>query len=273
MERFVCATCGTQFPGSAQPPESCPTCEDERQFVGFGGQAWTTLAELRSSHHTVIEEMEPKLHRIGMRPDFGIGQHAHLLESLSGNVLWDCITLIDDEAVSAIEARGGLSAIAISHPHYYSTMLEWSRAFGSIPIYLHEADRQWVVRPGAEIEFWAGNRLGLHDDLTLIRGGGHFEGGTMLHWPAGADGRGVLMAGDIIQVVHDRAWVSFMWSYVNYIPLSAAEVRGVAASIEPYDFERIYSPWAGRVIDHDGKAVVRRSAERYVRALDGRHSG
>ena len=25
---------------------------------------------------------------------------------------------------------GGIAAIAISHPHYYTSMVEWSRAFG-----------------------------------------------------------------------------------------------------------------------------------------------
>ena len=89
----------------------------------------------------------------------------------------------------------------------------------------------------------------------------------MLHWAAAQDGKGVLLAGDIIQVVHDRSWVSFMHSYVNYIPLDAATVGEVAASVEAFDFERIYSPWPERVVMEDGNAVVRRSAERYLAAI------
>ena len=34
-----------------------------------------------------------------------------------------------------------------------------------------------------------------------------------------------------------------------------------------FDFDRIYSPWRNRTVETDGKAVVRRSAERYVAAM------
>ena len=33
MARFVCATCAAQFPDSEQPPDGCPICTDERQYV------------------------------------------------------------------------------------------------------------------------------------------------------------------------------------------------------------------------------------------------
>lgn len=267
MSHFICSTCGTQFAASAEPPDACSICEDERQFVGWEGQRWTTLDELRADHTNVFDELEPNLVRLGTRPEFAIGQHAHLVVTPGGNLLWDCIALIDRETVGAIESLGGVSAIAISHPHYYSTMLEWSRAFGGAPIFLHAADARWIARTGPEIELWTGEQKPLHDGLTLIRGGGHFDGGTMLHWPAGGDGNGALLAGDIIQVVHDTRWVSFMWSYVNYVPLSAPEVERVAASVEPFEFERIYSPWLGRVVRRDGKDVVRRSARRYIEAI------
>ena len=56
-------------------------------------------------------------------------------------MLWDMIPLVDDAAVEAVEARGEVRAIAISHPHYYSGMVEWSEALGGVPILLHEADR------------------------------------------------------------------------------------------------------------------------------------
>ena len=47
----------------------------------------------------------------------------------------------------------------------------------------------------------------------------------MLHWAGGADGRGALLSGDIVQVVPDRRYVSFMYSYPNLIPLPAAAVE------------------------------------------------
>src|SRR5713101_2309095 len=124
------------------------------------------------------------------------------------------MSLIDDETAAGIERLGGLSAIAISHPHYYSTMVEWADRFDA-PIYLHEADREWVMRPSERIRFWSGETYALADGITLIRLGGHFPGGTVLHWKEGAGGKGVLLSGDIIQVVADRRWVSFMYSYPN----------------------------------------------------------
>jgi glyoxylase-like metal-dependent hydrolase (beta-lactamase superfamily II) len=177
-------------------------------------------------------------------------------------VLWDCITLIDDATVSALRELGGIRAIAISHPHYYSCVVEWSHAFDAA-VYLHEADRQWVMRSDPKIEFWSGETRPLWDGMTLIRCGGHFEGGTVLH-VAGAD---ALLAGDILQVAQDRDWVSFMYSYPNYIPLSAAKVDRIVAAVEPYKFDRVYGAWWDRNVRSGAKDAVRRSAERYKRAL------
>ena len=91
-------------------------------------------------------------------------------------------------------------------------------------------------------------RIALGHGLTLIRCGGHFAGAQVLHWAGGADGRGALLAGDILQVVQDRRYVSFMYSYPNFIPLPAATVRRIVALLEPYAFERIYGAWLARVV-------------------------
>lgn len=103
------------------------------------------------------------------------------LRSSSGNVLWDCLPLLDPAVVECLKALGGLSAITISHPPYYSGMVEWSRVFGGVPIYLHAADRQWVMRSDEAIVFWDGDTKELAGGLTLIRCGGHLDGGTVLH--------------------------------------------------------------------------------------------
>src|SRR5690606_11658126 len=137
-------------------------------------------------------------------------------------VLWDCIPLLDPALVEMVKGLGGVTAVAISHPHYYTSVVDWSRAFGGVPVYLHAADRRWVMRPDPAISFWDGDTKSLGDGLTLVRCGGHFDGGTVLHWQGGANGQGALLTGDIIQVVADRKHVSFMYSYPNYIPLSAA---------------------------------------------------
>lgn len=264
----ICRTCGTQYPASAKPPEHCPICEDERQYVGWKGQQWTTLSALRDEYHNVVRTVEPGLTGIGTSPGFAIGQRALLVHSPAGNVLWDCITLIDEATVTLVKALGGISAIAISHPHYYSSMIEWSRAFNA-PVYLHAADREWVMRPDPAVHFWEGETLPIGDGLTLIRCGGHFPGGTVLHWPGGAGGRGALLTGDIINVVQDRRYVSFMYSFPNLIPLPAAAVRRVVAAVEPFAYDRIYSAWWDKVTLSDAQAAVRRSAERYIAAIEG----
>src|SRR2546421_10394188 len=146
MTNFLCMTCGTQFDASEAPPPRCPICDDERQYIGPGGQRWTTLEQLSGGHDNVFRILEPGLFGIGTTPSFAIGQRALLVRSPSGNVLWDCISLLDDEIGARVESLGGIAAIAISHPHYYSTMVDWSRAFGA-PVLLHTADREWVMRP------------------------------------------------------------------------------------------------------------------------------
>jgi glyoxylase-like metal-dependent hydrolase (beta-lactamase superfamily II) len=204
---------------------------------------------------------------IGIEPQFAIGQRALFLRRPKGNILWDCIPLLDEAVVEAVTAMGGIKAIAISHPHYYSSMVEWSRAFGGIPLYLHAADKQWVMRPDPAIVFWDGETKALDDGLTLIRCGGHFDGGTVLHWVDGEGGKGALLSGDIIQVVPDRKHVSFMYSYPNYIPLPASAVRRIVTAVERFEFNRIYGAFWDMVIETDGKEAVRRSAARYLKAI------
>jgi glyoxylase-like metal-dependent hydrolase (beta-lactamase superfamily II) len=146
MLAFICAACGTQYPPSQTPPGACPICTEERQFVPALGQSWTTLEGLRSTHSNKFRRLATGLTTIETTPTFGIGQRAILARTPAGNVLWDCIALIDDATVDVLKGLGGVVAIAISHPHYYTTMGEWSRALGGVPIYLHAADRQWVMR-------------------------------------------------------------------------------------------------------------------------------
>src|SRR5436309_213543 len=177
----ICVTCGTQYPNPNEPPRNCPICEDERQYVGPLGQKWIALPELQKTHRNVFFEEGENLWGIHTEPNFAIGQRALLLQTQYGGILWDCLSLIDASTFDLVKALGGLSAIAISHPHYYTSMVEWSRAFGGIPIYLHEADREWVQHHDSAIVFWSGEKHSLNDDLTLIRVGGHFSGLQVLH--------------------------------------------------------------------------------------------
>lgn len=200
---------------------------------------------------------------VSVAPELAIGQRLLLAESREGNVLWDMIPLVDDAAVEAVQARGEVRAIAISHPHYYSGMAEWSEALGGVPILLHAADREWIMRPDPKVELWSGDEKELWGGLTLLRLGGHYAGGTVLH----DANTSTLLSGDIVQVIPDRRFVGFMWSYPNLIPLPAAEVEWIAAALEPWRFDRILGAWWNRLVPQDGSEVVRRSAARYVAAL------
>ena len=267
MANFICVTCGVQFASTADPPQHCPVCEDERQFVNWGGQRWTTLAEMPATHANIVKSEGPDLYGIGTDPPFAIGQRALLVQLPGRNVLWDCISLIDDATFERVRALGGISAIAISHPHFYASMVEWSRSFGNIPIYLHAADRQWVMRPDPAIVFWEGETQALGGGITLIRCGGHFEGATVLHHAGGAQGRGVLLTSDTLQVAMDRRHVSFMRSYPNFIPLPPSVIRRVVGAVEPFAFDTIAGSFFGRHIPADAKAAVVQSAARYLRGI------
>ncbi|CAH2601210.1 MBL fold metallo-hydrolase [Rhodovastum atsumiense] len=268
MAAFICVTCGTQFPPADAPPDTCPICSDERQYVGPGGQRWTTPDALRATHFNAWRLLEPELFGLGTMPAFAIGQRALLLRTPGGNVLWDCLSLLDDATMEIVAALGGIAAICISHPHYYTAMVDWARAFAA-PVWLHAADRQHVVRPDPALRFWSGPCRELWDGITLINAPGHFDGATMLHWPAGAGGRGALLAGDIVQVVPDRRWVGFMRSYPNLIPLPARTVRGIAAAVAPFAFERVYGAFWDREVTEDGRGAVLRSAERHMTWISG----
>ena len=217
-------------------------------------------------HRNRFEEEAPKLLGIGTEPEFAIGQRALLVQSAAGNLLWDCISLLEDNTIAEVGARGGIRAIAISHPHFYSSMVEWADHFDA-EIYLHAADRQWVMRDSPRIQFWEGTTFPLWDDLTLINCGGHFEGGTVLHWPAGGNGKGALLTSDILTVVQDRRYLSFMRSYPNLIPLAANAINRILETLKEFSFDQIYGGWwKANVLAH-AKTAVARSAERYLRAI------
>jgi glyoxylase-like metal-dependent hydrolase (beta-lactamase superfamily II) len=271
MEAWICATCAMQHAPSELPPERCDICEDERQYVGWDGQQWTTMRQLARDHTTDVREEEPDLHGVGVAPSFGIGQRALLVRTPQGNVLWDCVALLDDAAYDLITGLGGIDAICMSHPHFYGANVEFADAFDAT-ILIPRADAMWVRRPSARIDYYE-DAVEPVPGVTVARIGGHFDGASVLHWPAGSEGRGALLTGDTITVVQDREWVSFMWSYPNLIPLDEATVLDIAHRVEPFAFDRVYGGWWGRVVVRDGAAAVRRSAERYVARARGQRPG
>jgi glyoxylase-like metal-dependent hydrolase (beta-lactamase superfamily II) len=269
MPAYICTTCGVQFAPSEAPPGHCPICEDERQYIGWQGQRWTTQEEMQAQgHRNELREEEPGLISIGTTPTVAIGQRALLVRTDAGNLLWDCQHYLDDETIRAVRELGGVQAIAISHPHFYGVNVEWAKTFDA-PVYIHAADREWVMRPSDHVTYFDDDVIEPVAGLSLIRLGGHFEGATVLHWPGGAGGAGAVLCGDTIQVVMDRRFVSFMYSYPNLIPLSTAEIEEIVARMRRYRFERLYGAWNGRVVQADGLAAIERSAARYIARIRG----
>src|SRR5262249_7047094 len=204
----------------------------------------------------------------GSQPTFAIGERALLVRTEGGNLLWDCIATLDAATVDMIKGLGGIKAIAISHPHFYTTMVEWARAF-DCPVHLNGADSDWIMRRDGVIKPWSGDTLKLWDGVTLVRCGGHFLGGTIMHW-AGARGTPrFVFAGDILSVATYRKWLSFMRSYPNFIPRSAREVEHIGKALAPFRFDMIYGHYFDRVIAKDAKQVLEKSVARYVAAING----
>lgn len=264
MQAFICTACGTRYPDATAPPARCFVCEDERQFVPRGGQRWTAPDALAADHANAFRQLAPGLLAITTMPSFAIGQRALLLRTPDGNVLWDCLSLLDPATAEIVAALGGLAAVAVSHPHFFSAMADWGRSFGC-PVLVHAADRDRVVLPDPCLRFWDGDSLELLPDLTLHRLGGHFPGSAVLHWRS----RRMLLTGDTVMVVPDRRHVTFMWSYPNAVPLPAAEVRRIGDRLAALDFDAAYGAFPDREIEHGAKAAVARSVDRYVAAVTG----
>lgn len=262
MTTWVCKACGTVYPAAEEPPGACSICEDPRQYVPAGeGQVWLRWDDVIADHEADVRD-EAGVIGIGMAPSFGIGQRALLVKSPIGNILWDCVAYLDDALVEHVAGIGGVAAIAVSHPHYYSAMVDWAHAF-ACPVLIHEDDRKHVVRLDPAIRFWTGETHSFGGGLTLVRCGGHFDGAQVLHWAE----RRTVFSGDVLQVIPDRRYVSFMYSYPNLIPLPPSKVEAIVAALEPFEFDTIVGAWWGRIVGADGSGVVRRSAARYVRAV------
>ena len=267
MGSYLCVTCGTQYPLSETAPEHCLICEDDRQYVSPHGQRWTTLDDERGLHANHFTEIAPGVTTIATEPKLGIGERAHLIQTAHGAILWDLVAYVDDATTAEIQRRGGIAAIAISHPHFYTTMGAWGLALGNVPIYLHRDNEPWVMRPTPAIRYWDGDSIEILPGVTLLRCGGHFPGSSVLHWRDGANGQGALFTGDTIKVVADRRYVTFMYSYPNTIPLDERTVRHIVTTVEPLAFAELYDGWD--TVSGNARLAVQRSAERYIAHLCG----
>lgn len=267
---WLCRTCGVEHDAT---PEVCAICADERQWVPADGQRWATLDELAGEGvRSTVAVLEPGLIGIGSTPPLGIGQLGKLVCTAGdsdGNVLWDPSGFLDDAAVAAVTEYGPVAAIVASHPHMFGAQVQWSHRLGGVPVYVNAADAHWVMRPDPVIRYWS-DRLQPVAGLTVVQVGGHFPGSAVACWDDGADGRGVLLVGDTVFPNPDRRTVAFLRSYPNRIPLSAAVVQRMAGTLAELRFDRIYG-LLDNVIDADGAAAIRFSADRHAAWVRGDH--
>ena len=143
-----CKTCSTAYEDA---PQICPIAGMSASMFRPAARR-DRLCYRTSTHSNKWQQLEPQLFSIKTVPAFAINQRALLLRTPHGNILWDCIANLDPATQTLIAALGGLRAIAISHPHYYTTMQEWAAAFDA-PVYLHVSDSEWVMHDSPAIHF------------------------------------------------------------------------------------------------------------------------
>jgi glyoxylase-like metal-dependent hydrolase (beta-lactamase superfamily II) len=212
----------------------------------------------------VREIDEPGLLGIGVEPSIGVGHRGVLICTVDGNLLWDPPGFVDQAALDAVDEAGGLAAVSSSHPHMYGAAVEWCHAFDA-QLLLVEDDAGWLMRPDPAVRTWTGSLEPL-PGVTLVQCGGHFPGSAVLH--RSVDG-GLLLVGDTMFITPGADRVSFIWSAPNRLPLPEGETRRAVQAVAPYAFERMYGGWWTPVIRADAKAILERSAARYVEILHG----
>lgn len=262
MNQMICTACGTQFPNSKAAPASCAICEDDRQYVPERGQAWTDHDELSKNHRVAVRKLDELLYELKITPSFAIGQRALLVLAPGGNILWDCIPLLDEPTIEFIKSKGGLKVIAFSHPHFYSTMNDWAKIF-DCPIFIHEKDGQWIADERSRVNLWSGQEEELWDGIKLINIGGHFPGSSILHVPF-LSPEGVILCGDTLVISPSKKHIAVMHSYPNKIPLPLAETRRIRELMHSLRFDAIHG-W----IDHQSilshaKPILESSLARYI---------
>ncbi|WP_040167611.1 MBL fold metallo-hydrolase [Microbacterium gorillae] len=265
--RFSVAQCGACGVETDTPSGVCPICADERQYVPADtGQVWTRVADARGGAIT-LREREPGIWGLVPAGVTGIAQEAKLIVTPGGNVLVDVPAFIDDATVAAIRDLGGIAAIVPTHPHMFGVQSLYADAFEAT-VWVAEVDAGWLQRRPARLQLWTAD-VEIVPGVRATQTGGHFPGSAVVH-TIGADGAGVLLAGDTIFATPDGG-VTFLRSFPNRIPLSAAVVRRVAAHVtDRFAFERLYSNFQLRVPEH-ADAVVLRSADRYARWVSGEY--
>ncbi len=260
-QKIICTACGTQYKQELTAGAVCPICMDDRQAVPEKGQSWTNLQELSDHYSVIVKKLTDHLYELKMAPSFAIGQRALLVITPEGNILWDCIALINEPTIEFIKSKGGLKAIAFSHPHYYTTMNDWAAVF-DCPVYIHQKDEQWVFNKGNNISLWNGVEKELWQDTRLINIGGHFPGSSILHAPF-LSNQGAILCGDTFYISPSKKHTAVMYSYPNRIPLPLEEVRRIKKQMAGIQFDTIYGFYDFQNIYTNAHQLIQDSLDRY----------
>jgi hypothetical protein len=258
-EQIICSTCGTYYPADSVP-EQCIICSDERQYIPDTGQSWTKPKDLHRKHSIKLNKLHERLYEIRINPMFAIGQRALLVLSEQGNVLWDCVPMLDELVIEFIKSKGGLKAIAFSHPHYYSNMNDWAEVF-NCPVYIHANDAEHIMVKGPHIQLWQGNELEVGDGMKIFLIGGHFEGSCLLHVPS-LSKKGAILCGDTLFLSASKKHFSVFRSYPNRIPLPSAEMQRVKKRFDEIPFDSFYGYIDTQNLNENVKEIFEESMRR-----------
>ena len=253
---MICTACGTEYPQNQPLPAICPICSDDRQYIPVTGQNWISREELGAKSQIRIQQLAPGLHSLKVQPNFAIVNRALLIQSPGGNILWDCIPGLDDATISFIRKMGGIKAIAISHPHYYSLMNEWAEVF-DCPVYIHVNDSEWVMNKGPYVQLWKGEQLAFWDGINVIHTGGHFPGSCLLQWQE------TLLTGDTLYIAPSRQHMAVMHSYPNQILLHRDAFAAFDRKTAGLVFDAAYGAFDNQDISMGAMHIFRRSMQRY----------
>lgn len=256
----ICSTCGTYYPAD-KVPEFCPICMDDRQYIPPTGQSWTKEEMLHLKHSIKINKIQDRLYEMEVNPIFAIGQRALLVLSPEGNVLWDCIPMLDEATIEFIKSKGGLKAITFSHPHYYSNMNEWAEVF-DCPVYIHENDAENIQVSGEHIKLWSGDEIKLWDGIKIMLIGGHFEGSSILHVPF-LSKEGTILCGDTLFLSPSKKHFSILRSYPNRIPLPLSEMKRLKERFNGIPFDSFFGYISTQNLNEKVKQIFEESMARY----------
>jgi hypothetical protein len=256
----ICSTCGTSYPEELAP-KTCIICLDERQWVPPTGQSWTRPEDLLRNNSVKLNRLQDRLYEMEINPTFAIGQRALLVLSENGNVLWDCIPLLDELAIEFIKSKGGLKAICFSHPHFYSNMNDWAETF-NCPIYIHKNDAEHIVAKGERTRLWEGDELELWDGIKIMLIGGHFAGSSILHVPF-LSKAGTIICGDTLFLSPSKKHFSVVYSSPNRMPLPLSEMRRIKNRFDSISFDSFYGYIKIQNLDEGVKEIFEKSMNRY----------